>query len=218
MPTSGTTVFSSTARDIVTDALDENAILPLGEDPEAHELDKCLRRLNAMLKSWQMKGVSWKQETIQQTITANTATIALPAYVREVNGARYVDSATNERQMVRFERDEYRVLPNKAAEGASTVYYVEKADTGLTLYVWPVPTADNGIKLDIDRAMDTVTNAGETVDFPEELTETVYSNLAVRCAGVFGKEPSAELVVRARQLEAEMLDSYRPASYFMGPW
>jgi hypothetical protein len=213
--TSGTTAFSSTARDLVTDALDENGILPLGEDPTAAELDKCLRRLNAMLKSWQMQGALWKQETIEQTITAATATIALPTYVRGVNGARYVESATNERQMVRFERDEYNVLPNKAAAGSSTIFYVQRAEDALVLHVWPVPTSNNAIKLDIDRAMDTVTNAGETVDFPEELTETVYANLAVRCCAIFQKEPSAELMIRAQILERQMLDNYRPASYFM---
>lgn len=216
MATSGTTVFSSTVRDIVTDALDENAILPLGTDPEAHELTKCIRRLASMLKSWQMKGVLWKQETISATITADVATVTLPVYVRGVAAVRYVESATNERQMTRFERDDYNALPNKAASGVSTVYYVQRAEDALVLHVWPVPTANATVKLDIDRAMDTVTDANETLDVPEELTETVYANLALRCCGVFGIDPKPELVSRARELEREMLDNYRPASYFLG--
>lgn len=217
MATSGTTVFSNTVRDIVTDALDENAIIRLGTEPRAHEMAKCIRRLAAMLKSWQMKGVLWKQETISATITANVATVALPVYVRGVNAARYAESATNERQMMRFERDEYYALPNKAASGTPTIYYLNRAEDALVLHVWPVPTANATVKLDIDRAMDTVTDANETLDVPEELTETVYANLAVRCCGVFGIEPRQELVVRARELEREMLDNYRPASYSLGP-
>ena len=215
MATSGTTTFSLTAREIATDALQEDGIIMLNEVMEAVELNKVIRRLNAMLKSWQMDGVLWKQETIDQTITADTATIALPAYVRGVNGVRYVESATNERQMVRFERDEYNVLPNKAASGTSTVYYVQRAEDGLVLHVWPVPTANNTIRVDIDRKMDTVTDASETLDVPEELVETVYSNLAVRCAGVFQAPLSPELVTRAAQLERKMLDNYRPASYYI---
>jgi len=215
MATSGTTTFSLTAREIATDALQENGIIMLNEVMEAVELNKVIRRLNAMLKSWQMDGVLWKQETIDQTITADTATIALPAYVRGVNGVRYVESATNERQMVRFERDEYNVLPNKAASGTSTVYYVQRAEDGLVLHVWPVPTANNTIRVDIDRKMDTVTDASETLDVPEELVETVYSNLAVRCAGMFQAPLSPELVTRAAQLERKMLDNYRPASYYI---
>lgn len=217
MATSGTTAFSLTAREIAHDALQENGIIMLNEVMEAVELNKVLRRLNGMLKSWQLKGVLWKQETIDQTITADTATIALPTYVRGVNGVRFVESATNERQMQRFERDEYNVLPNKAASGTSTIYYVQRAEDGLVLHVWPVPTTNNTIRVDIDRAMDTVNSGSETVDFPEELTETVYANLAVRCAGLFQAEISPELALRARELERDMFDNYRPASYYIEP-
>lgn len=215
MPTSGTTEFSMTARKIVTAALDENSILPLGEVPTADELDKCILRLNAMLKSWQTQGMLWKQETITQATVAATATVALPAYVRGVNGVRYVESATYERQMQRFERDEYFRLPNKASAGRSTAYYVERDAAGLALYLWPVPAAIASLKIDIDRAMDTVTDGSETLDIPEELQETVYACLAVRCTGVFSVPVKEELAVRAARLEREMLDSYRPASYFL---
>ncbi len=209
-----TTVFTSTARDIVTDALDENGILPIGEVPTAEELAKCLRRLNAMLKSWQMQGALWKQETISVAGTAATALIALPAYVRGVNGARLVESATNERQMSRWERDEYMSLPNKAAAGTPTIYYEDRG--ACAIYVWPVPTAGFTLSVDIDRAMDTITDAAETVDVPEELTETLYANLAVRVCAIFQKEPSGELVARAQYLERQMLDNWRPASYQLG--
>jgi hypothetical protein len=218
MPTSGTTDFSMTAREIVIAALDENSILPLGEVPTADELDKCILRLNAMLKSWQTEGMLWKQETITQATVAATASVALPTYVRGVNGVRYVESAAYERQMQRFERDEYFRLPNKASAGRSTAYYVERDNAGLTLYVWPVPAAIASLKIDIDRAMDTVTEGSETVDIPEELQETVYACLAVRCAGVFGVSIREELAVRATKLERMMLDSYRPASYYLEPF
>lgn len=215
MTTSGVTAFGMTARDLVTAALDENAILPLGEVPTAEELGKCIIRLNAMLKSWQLGGVSWKQETVTVPTVAATASVALPAYVRGVNGVRFVEGATYERQMQRFERDEYYRLPNKASAGKSTAYYVQRDRDGLTLFVWPVPATVSSLKVDIDRAMDTVTEADQTVDMPEELHETVYANLAVRCAGLFGRPVTEELAVRAARLEREMVDSYRPASYYM---
>lgn len=216
MTTSGTTDFSLTARDIVTTALEENGIIALGTEPTADELAACIRRMNGMLKTWQGQGIVWKQETITQAIDADEASVELPAYVRGVNGCRYIESATNERQMRRFERDEYYSLPNKAAAGTPTVYYYARRTAADVLYVWPVPSANYSLKLDIDRKLDTVTNAGQTVDIPEELTETVYSALAVRCAGVFGAEITQELDRRAAILERQMSDNYRPASYFMG--
>ena len=217
MTTSGTTAFSNTARDIVHAALDENGIIGLGETPDADQLAACILRLNAMLKSWQMQGMTWKEETITASGTADVASITLPVYVRGVSGVRYVESATNERALGRWERDEYKTLPNKAAVGTPSIFYVNSATGGSTITVWPVPSAAFTLALDIDRAIDTVTNASETLDIPEELTETVYAVLAVRCCAIFQKEPMAELVSRAQTLERQMFDAYRPASYFMGP-
>jgi len=217
MTTSGTTVFSNTARDFIKQALLENAIIQLGEDPDPDEVDACLFRFNAMLKSWSARGLSWKQETITQAGVAATASITLPAYVREVNGCRYVDSATNERQMSRWERDEYYSYPNKASAGTPTIYYVDRNSADTVLYVWPVPSATFSLKLDIDRIIETITDAGETLDIPEEWTECVMANLALRCCNLFGEQPADELVARARGLEMEMFDAWRPASYFMGP-
>lgn len=217
MTTSGTTAFSNTARDFVKQALLENGILAFGDDPEADEMTACIFRLNAMLKTWSVRGLGWKQEVYTATGTADTATITLPVYVREVNGARYVDSATNERAMSRFERDDYAILPNKAAKGTPTIYSVDQNAGAMVLSVWPVPTAAFSLKLDIDRALDTVTDPTQTIDIPEEWTECVMTNLAVRCCNVFGAEPTSELVQRAQLAERELFDAYRPASYFMGP-
>lgn len=215
MTTSGTTVWMVTAAELIRTALIENAIIGIADVPTAAEQTECLTRLNGMLKSWQMKGLSWKQETITQATVAAIATVTLPAYVREVNGVRFVDSSNFERVLQRFERDEYFRLPNKASAGRSTAYYVERSTNGLTLYLWPVPATISSLKLDIDRAMDTVTAGSETVDIPEELHETLYACLAVRCAGIFGQQALPELVQRAAMLEREMLDNYRPASYYL---
>lgn len=217
MTTSGITAFSNTARDFVTQALLENSIIPIGEAPDSSEMSACLFRFNSMLKSWSGRGLSWKQETITQAGLADTAAIALPAYVREVNGARYIQSATNERAMSRFERDDYMILPNKSASGTPSIYYVDRNSGAITLYVWQVPTADFDLALDIDRVIETVTDPSETVDVPEEWTECVMTNLAMRCCNLFGEQPTDELVSRAQMLEREMFDAWRPASYFMGP-
>lgn len=215
MTTSGTTAWSMTAGDIIQTAL-ERGVLALGETPDPAETTACITRLNGLLKSWQMDGLLWKQETISVSTTAATATISLPSYVRDVNGARYVESATNERPMVPWERDEYYMLPNKASAGASTCYYVQRATDGLTLHIWPVPAAVATIKLDIDRKLDTVTVDTETVDIPEELQETLYNNLALACWDIFKDiPPSQELLSRVAHLNRLASDSYRPASYLM---
>lgn len=210
--------YRRTVRDLVTDALMENGIISPGEMPEAEELDACIVRLNNMIKSWGVRGVTWKQDTITVLGLANDPLVALPGEVREVNGARYIDSSVNERAMARWERDEYMILPNKIAKGTPSIYYVEKLTSGVNLRVWQVPTVDFTLSLDVDLLMDTILDAGQFVDIPDEWMETVMTNLALRCGGIFQKEPTSYLLGRAQQLETEMFDSWRPASYILGPY
>jgi hypothetical protein len=216
MTTSAVTAWSLTARDHITQALRENAILSSGEDPSADELSDCQVRLNALLKSWGTKAPAlWQEASTTATITANVASVALAAGVQDVIAARVVVSATNHRQLTRWDREDYQVLPNKIATGSPSVYYLSQSIGVATLYVWPVPTANTTLSIDFVRVPETVTDASQTVDFPEEYQEALYANLAVRCAGLFGQQPAAELVMRAQRLEMELLDAGRPGAYYL---
>lgn len=215
MPTSGETAWSLTAREIVTAALQENAIIALGRDPRAAEMDACLVRLNALLKSWRV-GLALEQGATV-TVPADSASGAIDAGIDEVLAVRVVISATNERTLARWERDQYLSIPNKTSSGTPTAYYTSRTTAGTTLYLWPVPTVETDLKVDYLRLPETVTDPTETVDFPERHTEALYANLAVRCAGLFGVQPSQELFQRAERLRREVEDSERPASYFLEP-
>lgn len=216
MATSGVTAWSLTAREIIIAALEENAIIPLGRSPTAAELAKCLLRLNALLKSWAVGRHLEQEYTV--TIPAATASVVLDEDIREVIRANYVRSATFQRLLARWERDDYFDLPNKAAVGEPVAFYAAKELNATRLYVWPVKATSATLKVDCLRTPETVTDASQTVDFPEEYQEALYTNLAVRCAGLFGVDPPAELVARAAILKREMEDGERPASYFMGAW
>lgn len=216
MTTSGVTAWSMTARDVITAALQENTILPAGTEPAADEIADCIVRLNGMLKSWAARGVTmWREIEEEVTIPAATASIDLPAGVSEVSGARLVYTSTFERPMARYDRADYMALPNKAQAGDPIAFYAS-AGVEPTLYVWPVPTTEKTIKLEVSRITETVTDATETLDIPEMWQETVYANLAMRVAGLFGAELTDELVARARMLEQQLFDYDRPGSYFMG--
>lgn len=215
MPTSGTTAWSLTARDIITAALEENNVIPLGRDPKAKELDACILRLNGLLKSW---AVGMHQEALADVaVVADAASVALDAEVESILSLRLVTSATSERPLVRIPRDRYLELPNKAQSGTPTMFYESQATDGVTIYLWPVPTTDTTLKANYLRKPETVTNASETVDFPQRWQEALFTNLAMRCAGIFGIQPGPELITRAQRLEREMLDADRPESYFMEP-
>lgn len=219
MTTSGTSAFVVTARDFVRQALIETRIIASGREPRAAELDDCLFRLNMMLKTWQTQGAGlWRNDSATVTVLAGQSSVVLPAGAREVTDARVVVNASYERPMAKWERAEFQVIPNKAAIGSPSVFYVDRQRDTATLNVWPVPTTDTQIKIEFDRALETVEDPAETLDVPEEYAETVMLNLAVRCAPIFGAELTQMQVARAQYLEQQMIDDSRASSIYMGAW
>lgn len=212
MPTSGTTAWSLTAADMVSQALSELGVVGITAVPKADQMTYGLFHLNALLKSWQSAGHLETTGTI--TIPAASGSGALAVYVQEVISARH--SSTYERQLTRFGRDEYMSIPNKSAVGDPTIFYVSNQRDATVMYVWPVPAAITTIKFDYRRKPDTVTASSETVDWPQEYQDALISNLAVRIAGRFGAEIKPELAQRADMLRREMEDIERPASYMLG--
>lgn len=216
-PSTGLSSFAMTAREHIITALEDNRIIAVGEDPTAAEMKACLRRLNAMLKSWTAQGVTmWRQQGYDVEITAGTASVALETGISDLVDANLVVSATHERQMARWEHSDYQALPNKAQTGQPIVYTFSQASAGPVLTVWPVPSSNVTLRLDAGRITNTVQDESDVLDLPEMWHETVYSNLALRVAGMFGATLTEELIQRARRLELAMLDYDRPESYYLG--
>jgi len=218
MTTSGVTAWSLTARDIAKLAMGEIAGIELGAEPDGDEAAAIYQRLNGMLKSWQLRGVSLFRETTDEAVTAPaTATVTLPAEIRDLSSVRLVVSSTMERPLFAMSRADYLALPNKASAGQPTIYYLDRQRDAAVLRLWPISATAATIRFSYDRVGETVTDGSETLDIREELQETVYANLAVRIAGLFGQSPSPELASRAASLEAQMFDAERPDSYFFRP-
>jgi hypothetical protein len=213
MTTSGVTAWSLTARDHIQAALEDAKIIALGRTPRAAELDACLRRLNGMLKSWSTRANLFREAETTVPVTAGDATVTLPVGVRDVSGVRHVISATNERPLQPWTRGQYLQMPNKAAVGNPTIYYLTKTIGAAELTVWPVPSSNITLKIDYSRVAETVTDGSETIDIPEEWQEAVWKNLAIECAEIFGAELSPRYMAAAERLYQQLLDSDRPDYY-----
>jgi len=219
MTTSGETDWSLTARDLVRIAMQEAAIIPAGTEPTADELTDSLVRLNALLKSWETRGYTlWREETTSVSVTASTNPTTLDADIYDVQAVRIVVSATYERPLTPYDRDNYQILPNKTQTGNPSIYYSNRQRDNVMLYLWPVPADDSTVQVDYLRKIETVTDAAQTVDIPQDWQETVYVLLAVRLCGMFGVPVPDELAMRAQLLQREIDEQDRPASYFMGSW
>jgi hypothetical protein len=222
VPTSGVITGEMTARDLCTAAAKDLGVYGAGETLSDADAFDMMTRLNWLLKTLQAKGTSlWRVTEGEAEYLADEATVALDPRCIDVLEARFVQSSTYERPLARWELGQWQALPNKAQPGYPTAFYLNKQVGSVTMSLWPVPNADATIRYSYSRVIEDVTDLNETIDVPQEWMETLWTMLAARCVTLFGVtriDPAAvQLVIaRAAQLETELLDQDRPASYFMG--
>lgn len=218
MATSGVTAWPMTARDIIRQALLEAKIIAGGEQPTADEVTDAIVRLNGLLKTWAARGINeWREVTLTVPVDAATATVELPSGVDNVLDVRLVTSVTYQRPLARWERSEYQILPNKASAGDPVAYSVTRTIGGMALTLWPVAAAGIVLAVDVNRSVETVTDANQSVDFPERFQDALILNLALRCARPFGAAVDPVLLADAKDAERVMFDADRPESYTLEP-
>lgn len=213
MATSGTTAWSMTAQEMIVHALRKNSIISLGESPTTEEVAECLIVLNGILRS--MSPGMYLASSAAVAVTANNASGFLYEFVSEVLSARLAVATNYERPLTRWGRSEYLEMPNKAQVGDPVAFYADCKRDAVELYMWPVPSRDITILIEYNRAPETVTDAAQTVDFPEKYNELLFSELAMNCAGIFGREPPPLLVSRTDYLRGQFEDNERPESYII---
>lgn len=222
MTTSATIITTLTASQLIELAMKELGLLSSGEEPTGEEYDDALSAVNWMLKSWQSRGMtSWRDTNGSVVFPANTASMVLTPYCLDVVDARLVQTSTFERPLQRWERAQYRQLPNKAQPGWPTAYMISKTDGAITMSLWPVPNVSMTVLYGYARIIEDVTDGSQTIDVPQEWLELAYLGLAVRLAPLFGVtrlDPAAvqSVAQRAATLEQLLLDQDRPASVYMG--
>lgn len=222
MTTSGITTGLMSAQQFVQAAAEELGYLAAGEAITGPDLDLGIRQLNWMLKSMTARGVNlWREEEAAVAVPPGSASIILDASTEDVLSARIQVSQGYQRELWRYTRGQYFVLPNKAAQGIPTIYYVDRQRDAAVLYVWPVPYADTTILLDVARCIQDVTQPDQTIDVPAKWTEALYCALAARLAAPFGvtrTDPTvtARVEQRAAAFEQLLLNEDRPASIYMG--
>lgn len=179
--------------------------------------------LNFMLKSWQAQGCNlWRLSDESVVFPANTKTVVLDPRVLDVMEARFVGGVTYQRPLLRAEWGDYRMLPNKDAEGNPTQFTLNKQRTYIEMTLWPVATEDIVIDFSGARVIEDVNDLNDEVDVPQEWVETVYTCLAERLIPILNTDALSPTVAqrvtaRAQALYTTMLDFDRPASAFLKP-
>jgi hypothetical protein len=193
MATSGAATFGLNVRELCTFALEKMAYFAEGEAPTPGNLATARRSLNAMLKGWQMTGPNlFRQTEGTLTLTANTQSYTLSTKPYRIVSARYRNASGIDLPMELLTREEYFDLPLKSSSGVPTQYYFDPQRDAGTLYVWPVLAAvtTETIRYTYQRRFEDVTTLDEDIDIPQEWTETVAYNLALRLCDDFSIDGS----------------------------
>lgn len=214
MPTSGSSDFILTAREVIDFALKKLRVIGVTQTATAAQATGAQRELNLMLKGWQKYPSLWKIEQNSVALIANTASYILTAQDPDrVYSARYRNTSGQDLPMILLSREEYFDLPNKTNNGLPTQYYIDYQRDAPVLYVWPVPASvtTETIQLTSQRAIEDVDALDNDLDVKVEFLEVVGFNLASRLADDYGRtgEIVTRIIERAQFLLEEALDEDR---------
>ncbi len=219
MPASTNPDWAQTVGQLCASAAMELGAIGMGDVLEASEQTEMQTRLNGMLAKWSTEMNQWRDWTATLTILAGTGAATLPSEVQNIRSVRHILSATNQRTLTQWNRDEFMVLPNRATVGNPSSWYLQQGVDGDILNVWPVPATDQDFELDYARSFYFAEGPDQTLDLPKEWYEAALYGLAARCANIFGAtrlDPAAiqRVDAQSRATYQEMLDSDRPDSYY----
>lgn len=195
MTTSNVTTFNMTSTQLVSAALRKLAVLGDGQSPSATQLSNGVEALNAMLKTFTVKGMPlWVMSEYSVVLTATktytlTAATNIPAPLK-VTQAILVDANGAIIPMNPKSHYDYNLLSGNAATGTPVNYWYEPLNQTGVLHVWPTPDAysiaNRTVKLVYQKPFQDMVGGSDTLDFPQWWHEAVIYGLAWRLTGDFG--------------------------------
>lgn len=190
MTTSGTYDYSTTAGEIITDALGLLGVLAAGETCSAEDYATGLRYLNKLCKFLAIDADLWVTTDITHTLTPGVTSYEIgidetinTAKPLRLKAARRVDSFGTTIPVEVVSRSEYMELPRKDTQAPCLMAYYNSQRTTGTIYVWPTGSAGNTtLILTFQRPLQDVDLITNEPDFPQEWLLPLTYQLAVAMA------------------------------------
>jgi len=187
MATSGTTTFNLDLGDIIEEAYERCGL----ELRSGFDYRTARRSLNLLMLDWQNRGLNlWTVKNASQTLVAGTSSYALSSEKLDViEGVLRTDAGDVDKQadltMQRISVSQYSHQTNKLLQGRPIQYYIERAPTGLTVVVWPVPDAAETYTFNyyyMERIEDVGSPASLNMDVPARFLPCLTAGLAYNIA------------------------------------
>lgn len=185
MATSGSVDYALTARQIITDALEDVGVIAIGDTPSAEDAEKARVKMNQMLKTWGTQEKLWVRTEGSVTLLASTASYASSpvSLARKVTAVRRRTSSVDT-PLSEMSRQEWLDFPSKTAAGMPYKWYFDPQRATRTLYLAGVPdatiAASTTLRVDYLRVIEDIDNLDDDIDAPQEWLEACSASLAAR--------------------------------------
>lgn len=132
-------IWSETALEICTDALQHLGVIGAGETPSAEDMQPTLRGLNAVLKDLPLYGYTWPKLSAEAALAwISGQTIDLPDdYYGNAIAWKTVNS--QKQRLIQIPHADWVQMTGRDQTGTVTHFYIDNAHV---LYLYPVPTVD----------------------------------------------------------------------------
>jgi hypothetical protein len=223
MATSGTTTYSASVDDLITEAMEVIGVLDLGETPSTAETTSAIRTLNLLLKSLQtdpMVRLRFREEKTV-ALVGSTATYSLDSDTERVMYAWLVIDGTT--VPLTWKTEDYfdNARRNSTTENQPQEYMVDYSADTPTMTVYPVPAEAYTLYYLAERTIEDVVVDTETIDLPVKAMDMVMKGLASVFASKYqlplqergyhdGKYAEAQIMYKAGDTEATGLDIQPP--------
>lgn len=186
MATSGSTDWTLTRDEIITEALEDLGVLDVGDAPETNDVTSASRALNIVLKSLQADPSIALRFIEEQTVSlvASTASYSLASDTMKVMDVWLRISGVDTHLDV-ISKEEYDLLSDKSAEGQPLKAYIDYAPSTPVIYFYPVPSGTYTAYVVDERRIEDMDGASDNVDLPVEALDMVVKSLCAKLANKF---------------------------------
>ena len=205
MALSGSVDFAVTRNEIIEDAFWHTGVMEEGEILQASDLAFGARQLNKMIKSWGAQGHHlWTLTERTLTLVADQTSYTIGPSgdlntnrPNKIHNVRWSDTNNIETPVWNISRQEYMALPNKTTSGKIVQVYYDRQLTQGTLYVWPAPDdATDTLLFTAEDHIQDFDTASDDTPFPQEWSDALSWNLALRLLGREKTDPAREKLIR----------------------
>lgn len=206
MALSGTTTFTLTRDQVITDALIDIGGLAIGGTPTTAQLAHASSRLNTIIKAWQAEHIYIVDVQLGSLSTvASQSTLVVPSDMRRMLQAWLSINGTDT-ILTKLSQYEYDSIPQKSAEGQPTSYYImpDEAQGSVTMYFYPVPDDVYTIGIRYEGILADMTSGVDNFDLPQDALDFIVKTLAYELAVPYGLSSDRVQIAMMRAKQAKI--------------